>query len=54
MKLTSSLGADNVEQILPPWDSPGECTGVGCRFLLQGIFLTQGYEPGLPYSRQTL
>ena len=25
-----------------PWDSPGKNTGVGCYFLLQGIFLTQG------------
>ena len=24
------------------WDSPGNNTGVGCHFLLQGIFLTQG------------
>ena len=24
------------------WDSPGENTWVGCRFLLQGIFPTQG------------
>ena len=24
------------------WDSPGKSTGVGCHFLLQGIFLTQG------------
>ena len=24
-------------------DSPGENTGVGCRALLQGIFLTQGW-----------
>ena len=24
-----------------PWDSPGKNTGVGCHFLLQGIFLTQ-------------
>ena len=23
-------------------DSPGQNTGVGCHFLLQGIFLTQG------------
>ena len=27
---------------LCPWDSPGKNTGVGCHFLLQGIFLTQG------------
>ena len=26
---------------------PGTNTGVGCRFLLQGIFLTQGSNPGL-------
>ena len=25
-----------------PWNSPGKNTGVGCHFLLQGIFLTQG------------
>ena len=24
------------------WDFPGKNTGVGCHFLLQGIFLTQG------------
>ena len=29
-------------QALCPWDSPGKNTGVGCRALLQGIFLTQG------------
>ena len=28
--------------LLCPWDSPGKNTGVGCRFLLQGIFLSQG------------
>ena len=26
----------------PPGSSPGKNTGVGCHFLLQGIFLTQG------------
>ena len=25
-----------------PWGSPGKNTGVGCHFLFQGIFLTQG------------
>ena len=40
----------------PPgsWNFPGKSTGVGCRFLLQGIFLTQGSNPGLPRCRQTL
>ena len=28
-----------------PWDSPGKNTGVGCHFLLQGIFPTQGWNP---------
>ena len=30
-----------------PWDSPGKIIGVGCRFLLQGIFLTQRSNLGL-------
>ena len=29
-------------RLLCPWDSPGKNTGVGCRALLQGLFLTQG------------
>ena len=29
-------------RLLCPWDSVGKNTGVGCQFLLQGIFLTQG------------
>ena len=35
-------------------DYPGKSTGVGCHFLLQQIFPTQGLNPGLPYCRQTL
>ena len=35
-------------------DSPGENTGVGCHVLLQGIFPTQGSNPGLPHCRQIL
>ena len=30
-----------------PWDVPGKNTGVGCHFLLQGIFPTQGLNPRL-------
>ena len=37
-----------------PWDFPGENTGVGCHFPLQGIFPAQGSNPGLPHCRQTL
>ena len=34
-------------RLLCPWDFPGKNTGVGCYFLLQGIFLTQGLNPSL-------
>ena len=33
---------------------PGKNTGVGCHFLLQGIFRTQGSNPGLLHCRQIL
>ena len=33
-------------RLLCPWDSPGKNTGVGCHVLLQGIFPTQGWNPG--------
>ena len=29
-------------RLFRPWDFPGNNTGVGCHFLLQWIFLTQG------------
>ena len=35
-------------------DSPGQNTGVGCLSLLQGIFPTQGSNPGLPPCRWIL
>ena len=41
-------------RLLCPWDFPGKSIGVGCHFLLQGIFPTQGLNPGLPHCRQTL
>ena len=37
-----------------PWDFPGKNTGVSCRSLLQGIFLTQGSNPHLLHCRQIL
>ena len=33
-----------VRQAFCLWDSPGKNTGVGCHFLLQGIFPTQGLK----------
>ena len=41
-------------RLLHPWDFLGKSTEVGCHFLLQGIFPTQGSNPGLPHCRQTL
>ena len=35
-------------------DSPSKNTGVGCRSFLQGIFPTQGSNPGLPHCRRIL
>ena len=34
-------------RLLFPRDSLGKNTGVGCRFLLQGMFLAQGWGPSL-------
>ena len=39
-------------RLLCPWDSPGKNTGVGCHFLLHGIFPTQGSNLILPHCRQ--
>ena len=34
-------------RLLCPWDFPGKNTVVGCHFLLQGVFPTQGLNLGL-------
>ena len=39
---------------IQPWNSPGQNTGVGSLSLLQGIFPTQGSNPGLLHCRQLL
>ena len=36
------------------WDSPGKNTAMGCHFLLQRIFPTQGSNPSLAHCRQML
>ena len=41
-------------QAPPPWDSPGKNTGMGSHALLQGIFPTQGTNPGFPHCRWIL
>ena len=37
-------------ELYSPWNSPGQKTGVGNLSLLQGIFPTQGSNPGLPHG----
>ena len=41
-------------RLLCPWDFPGKDIGVSCYFLLQGIFPTEGSNPGLLHCRQIL
>ena len=43
-----------LSRLLCPWDFPGKDTQVGGPFLLQGIFLTQESNPGLPHCRPIL
>ena len=50
-KLPDSLGPHGLYN---PWYSPGQNTGVGNLSLLQGIFPTQGLNPGLLHCRQIL
>ena len=49
--MSKSLGPHGLYR---PWNCPGQNTGVGCHALLQGIFPTQGLNPGLPHCRQIL
>ena len=42
--------SDSLHGLHSPWNSPGQNTGVGSCYLLQGIFPTQGLNPGLPIA----
>ena len=42
------------QRLYSSWDSPGQSTGVGSLSLLQGIFPTQGLNPGLPHCKCSL
>ena len=56
MKVTQScrILCDPMRALYSPWNSPGQSTGVSGLFLHQGIFPTQGSNPGLPHFRQFL
>ena len=48
--MSNSLGPHGLwpTRLLRSWDFPGKSTGVGCHFLLQGIFPDPGIKPGSP------
>ena len=54
--MCDSLRFDGLEptRLLHPWTFPGKSTGVGFHFLFQGLFPTQGGNPGLPYGRHMI
>ena len=58
LKWSESLlvGSDSLRPhgLYSPWNSLSQNTGVGNLSLLQGIFPTQGSNPGLPHCRQIL
>ena len=47
--LAAAAADDCSLRLLCPWDFPGNNTGMDCHFLLQGIFPTQGSNPGLAH-----
>ena len=52
--VSNSLWPHCLPRCLCPWNSPGKSTGMSCRFLLQGLFLTQRLNLGLLHCRQIL
>ena len=52
LSLSDSLQPHGLQstRFLCPWNSPGKNTGVDCYAVLQGIFPTQGSNPGLPIT----
>ena len=52
--MSDSFQPHGPTRLLCPWGSPGKNTGVGCHFLFQGIFLTQGLNPGFLHCRRML
>ena len=53
-KWLSRVGLFRPHGLYNPWNSLGQNTGVGSLFLLRGIFLTQGSNPGLPHCGRIL
>ena len=53
IQFSHSVMSDSLwpHELYSPWNSPGQNTGVGNCSLLQGIFPTQGSNPGLLHCR---
>ena len=51
-----SVGSDSLQPhgLYSPWNSIEQNTGVSSFSLLQGVFPTQGLNPGLPHFRKLL
>ena len=54
VEVTQSCPTLRPQGLYSPWNSPGQNTGGGSLFLLQGIFPTQGSHPRLPHCRWIL
>ena len=54
VKVAQSCPTLRPHGLYSPWNSPGQNTGKGSLSLLQGIFATQGLNPGLLHGRQNL
>ena len=56
VKSSCSVASNSLQPhgLYSPWNSPGQNTGVGSLSLLQGIFPTQGSNPGLPHCRRII
>ena len=54
VKVAQSCLTLRPHRLYSPWNSPGQNTGVGSLSLVQGIFPTQGSNPGLPHCGWTL
>ena len=61
VKVSRSIMSDSLQshelqpaRLLCLWNSPGKSSGVGCQFLLQGIFLTQGLNLSLLHCSRFL
>ena len=52
VKVTQSCPTLRPHRLYSPWNSPGQNTGAGSFSPLQGIFPTQGSNPGLLHRRR--